>query len=274
MTRRGSTLRPWLLIAAGVVVGYGIHAWVTRPPQNIAGAIGAGRVAATSAFGGAGSPSTITVTRTPGTSGELAMRVPAGTVLYAGDAAVQRVMTAIAVTIAMPAQTDTMTVQVKTFCLDEFAAIPQANTPLSLSPGPGDSLATTQETEPLHKLADCMAGMSGSDDDKQLAVWAVKDDLLHRSPADALGFLGRRFEESIARELRAKVERAREAIAREAKHLSADEIDAQIAESLRGEEAANRTEAARLARNQLDSLLQHRELLTSCGYAADMPLFR
>src|SRR5262249_25480121 len=125
-----------------------------------------------------------------------------------------------------------------------------------------------------HKLADCMAGMSGSDEDKQLAVWAVKDDLLHKPPRDALGFLGRQFEESIARDFRAKVEQARDSIAHEAKHLSAGEIDAQIADAIRGEEVANRREAARLARKQLDSLLRHRELLTSCGYAADLPLFQ
>jgi hypothetical protein len=271
---RGSAVRPWMLAAAGVVVGYGVHAWLTRAPETIAHAINDGQVAATSAFGGAGAPSTITVMRTSGTSGALTMRVPAGTVLYAGNASVQRVMTAVTVTVALPADASTAMVSVKTFCLDEFAAVPQANTPLSLAPGAGDTFATTEETEPLHKLADCMAGRSGSDDDKQLAVWAIKDDLLHKSPHDALGFLSRQFEESIARDFRTRVEQARASIAHEAKHLSAAEIDAQIADAIRAEEAANRKEAARLAQKQLDSLLHHRELLTSCGYATDLPLFQ
>jgi hypothetical protein len=184
-------------------------------------------------------------------------------------------MTAAAVTIVMVAEADAMTVAVKTFCLDEFAAIPEVKVSLSFSPGPGDSRATTEETEPLHKLADCMAGMSGSDDDKQVAVWAVKDDLLHKSGSEAIGFLTRQFEASIARELQAKVARARESIARLAKHLSAADLDAQIADSMQEEAAANQVEAARLARKQLDSLLHHRELLTSCGYAAaDLPIFQ
>lgn len=273
--RQGTTsFRRWVLIAVGVAVLYGIHAWVTTPLQ-IARAIEIGKVAAAGVFGGAGSLSTITVTRTPGTSGAMTMLVPAGTVLYAGDASAQRVMTAAAVTIVLPAGADVMSATVKTFCLDEFAAVPEVKTSLSFSPGSGDSRATKEETEPLHKLADCMASMSRSDDDKQVAVWAVKDDLLHKSSQEALGFLSRGFEEQIGREFRAKVDRARASIAQEARDLSAAEVDAQIADTMRAEEAANRIEAARLARNQLDSLLHHRDLLTSCGYAeADLPIFR
>lgn len=275
MTRRGTaSFRHWLLIAAGVAALYGIHAWVTAPLQ-LAGAIENGKVAAVGVFGGAGSPSTITVTRTPGTSGAMTMQVPAGTVLYTGDTSVQRVMTAAAVTIVLSAGADVASAAVKTFCLDEFAAVPDVKTQLSLSPGPGDSRSTTEETEPLHKLADCMSRLSGSDEDKQVAVWAVKDDLLHRSSQEALELLSRGFEEQIAREFRAKVDQARASIAREARDLPAAEVDAQIAEAMRAEEAANRIEAARLARKQLDSLLHHRDLLTSCGYAeADMPIFR
>jgi hypothetical protein len=275
MTRRSTTsFRRWGLIAAGVAVLYGIHAWITTPLQ-IAPAIETGKMAAAGVFGGAGGPSTITVTRTPGTSGAMTVRVPAGTVLYAGDTAIQRVMTAAAVTIVLPAGTDVTSVTVKTFCLDEFAAVPEVNTSLSFSPGSDDRRSTTEETEPLHKLADCMASLPGSDEDKQVAIWAVKDDLLHRSPEQALGFLSRGFEEQIARELRAKVDRARASIAREARELSPAEVDAQIADAMRSEEAANRIEAARLARKQLDSLLQHRDLLTSCGHAdVDMPIFR
>jgi hypothetical protein len=276
MTRRKGTasFRRWGLIAAAVAVVYGIHAWITTP-LRIARAIETGKVAAVGMFGGAGSLSTITVTRTPGTSGAMTMLVPAGTVLHAGDASVQRVMTAATVTIVLPAGADVVSATIATFCLDEFAAVPEVTTSLSLSPGPGDRRSTIEETEPLHKLADCMASLSRSDDDKQVAIWAVKDDLLHKSSQDALAFLGRGFEDQIAREFRAKVDLARASIAQEARDLSAAEVDAQIADTMRAEEAANRTEAARLARTQLDSLLLHRDLLTSCGYAeADMPIFR
>jgi len=275
MTRRGTaSFRRWLLIAAGVVALYGIHAWITAPLQLV-GALESGKVAAVGVFGGAGSPSMITVTRTPGTSGAMTMQVPAGTVLYTGDASAQRVMTAAAVTIVLPAGADAASATVKTFCLDEFAAVPDVKTQLSFSPGPGDSRSTSEETEPLHKLADCMSRLSGSDEDKQVAVWAVKADLLHRSSQEALELLSRGFADQIAREFRAKVDQARASIAREARDLPAAEVDAQIAEAMRAEEAANRIEAARLARKQLDSLLHHRDLLTSCGYAeADLPIFR
>ena len=269
-----TSLHRWLLIAAGVAALYGIHVWMTTP-LPLAKAIENGKVAAAGAFGGAGSPSTITVTRTPGTSGAMTIRVPAGTVLYTGDASAQRVMTAAAVTIVLPAGAEVASATVKTFCLDEFAAVPEVKTSLSFAPGPGDTWTSSRETEPLHKLADCMAGLSGSDEDKQVVVWAVKDDLLHRSAQEALEVLSRGFEEQIARAFRAKVDQARASIAREARDLPAAEVDAQIAEAMQAEEAANRIEAARLARKQLDSLLRHRDLLTSCGYSdADMPIFR
>jgi hypothetical protein len=263
-----------LVIVLGVAAIYGGYSWITAP-LPLSRAIADGKITAVVGFGGAGSPSTITVTRTPGTSGAMTVRVPAGTVLYAGNAATQRLMTAATVTIVLPAGSEGITTSVHTYCLDEFAAVPDLTTALAFVPGPGDRTATTEETEPLHKLAECMAGKAASEEDKQLAVWAVKDDLLHKSPQDALDFLARGLEEQVTRELRAKVERARASIAQEVKHLSAADLDAQIAETVQAEQAANRRRGEQLARNQLDHLRRDRDLLTSCGYAADdLPLFR
>jgi hypothetical protein len=263
-----------LLIALGAAALYGGYSWVTAPLQ-LTSAIADGKVTAAAAFGGAGSPSTMTVTRTPGTSGAMTVRVPAGTVLYAHDAATQRLMTAAAVTVVLPAGSDGITTSVNTFCLDEFAAVPELTTALAFVPGPGDSGVTTEESEPLHKLAACLAGKAASDEDKQLAVWAVKDDLLHRSPQEALEVLGRGFEQQLNREFRAKVARARASIAQEVKRLSAADLDAQIEETMRSEQAADRRRAEQLARTQLDHLRHDRDLLTSCGYPADdLPLFR
>lgn len=266
----------WALLALVAVGLYGLYRSCTSP-LTIGEAISGGTVASENSFGGAGSPSTITITRSSWMSRGRTIVIPAGTMLYTGDPSAQRLLIASGLTIVLPDTTESVTAQVKTFCLDEFAVIPPAGTSLSFTPHSGDSTATTEETEPLHKLADCMTSRSEPDAIKQLVVWAIKDDLPHKSQSEALQFLTNGFEQSITQERREKfVTEKRPVLVRAHPLLSEATIDGLIDAEMTRESTQIHNKAAKMAGEQLKNLLQNgRDLLASCGYnVADMPIFR
>jgi len=248
-----------------------------KGPLTITEAITSGKVMVEDSFGGAGSPSTFTVIRSSGgMSGDLTIVIPAGTVLYPSDASAQRLITAGGVTVFLPAAIGRVSVQLKTFCLDEFAAIPAVASSLSFAPLSEERTVTAEETEPLNKLADCMSSSSQPDAFKQLAVWAIKDDLLHKSPAEALAVLTNGFEEAITKEQRGKLLGKRPAFMRKHPLLDQSRIDEVIDAEMAHESAQIHDKSARMAREQLKNFLQHdRDLLAACGYDVnEMSIFR
>jgi hypothetical protein len=270
------TFRRSAVIAIVVVGGYAAYRHFATP-LTLASAIAAGKITTQSSFGGGEAPSTITTMRAAGTLGQLTIVIPAGTLLYTQDAFAQRLITAGAVTIVIPNGVAGMNVEMKTFCVDEFATIPLAETPLSFTRPPEENFTRTEEVEPLHKLADCMSGSTLSDADKQLAVWAVSSDLLHRSPVEALEFLTSHFQASITRDQDEKIVRdKRPALIRDHPSLSELDIDTLIRNEMESETAEIYEKAAREATAQLRNFLEHdRELLASCGYdVGDLSIFR
>lgn len=272
--------RAFVLGVVTAAAAYGAYRWFTTP-YTIVNALADGKVTAHTVFGGLDSASTITVSRSAGTTGAVTMVVPAGTVLVPSEPDAQRVITATAVTIVIPAGADTASAQVRTYCLDEFAPVPPMQASLAFaavartSTGSRD-VVTEEETEPLHKLAACLEDSSLSNDDRQVAVWAVHDGLLTMTRDNALARLAQGFEQQLTREFTAKVERTRPAIVAASPHLTADEIDDQIQAAVNEQTLANRDEAQRLAERQLANLVQHdREMLSSCGFDPNQsPLFQ
>ena len=107
-------------------------------------------------------------------SGSRAMQVviPAGFLLASNDPGTQNMMTAEAVVVDLqgtPESPDFQTVTVPVYCVNHSLEVP---TPVS-----SFSLGTvTEETEPVQRLAQCLAGLTADHRQKQWAIWSVSDD--------------------------------------------------------------------------------------------------
>lgn len=224
------TKKQWTTLAAAVLAAivllltYWIYSWVTKPVA-ITDAISSGKVnAKVLANGNSGRSAIITLSRPRGVSGTSNILIPSGTILYSTDSNSQRLFLASPVQVVLSDATPAITVQAKTFCIDQFAAIPPRNTAYSFLPQ-GGSVTTTEETEPLHKLANCMASASKSDADKQLAVWAVSSDWLHKTRYEAVQLVTNGLADQMAKKRRNELERKKPHIAGKSPHLSSADID-------------------------------------------------
>lgn len=267
---------PWIIGAAALLLAYWTYNELTAP-LTIAAAINSGKVEAQiSANGDSGGSVTITLTRPSGASGTVKIVIPSGTPLYGTDPDGQRLITAVPVVVVLSDDTPSVTQHVQTFCIDEFAATPFNNAPLAFVPPENGSTTTTEETEPLHKLADCMASVSQSDEDKQLAVWAVSSDWLHKTREGAIQFVTNGLAQRMAKERHDQLESKKSDLMRMAPSLSSDRIDELIeAEYQNGMSDLNNM-AATKANEQVTSFIEDdKDLLETCGYAtSDMAIFQ
>lgn len=262
---------PWVLITSALLVAYWVYSWATAP-LTIAAAIRDGKVDVhITAMGVSGNAAMVTLTRSSGVSGQLTVVIPSGTVIYDANPDEQRLITAAAVTVVLSAQTPSVNSMVATFCMDEYAATPLDSSKLSFAPLNGSAVTATEETEPLHKLVDCMASwtVSVSDSDKQLAVWAVKDKLLSKSRRDALEFVTTGIAQRMILERRAQLEKKKTELIHMKPSLDEGLIDGQIeAEIQNGKPALNEIATAK-ATEQITSFIDHaRDMISSCGYPA------
>ena len=272
------TKKQWMILIAAAVallIIYWIYSRVTAP-EAITDAIKSGKVdAKVLAKGNTGRSAVITLSRPKGVSGTSTILIPSGTILYGTDSNTQRLFVATPVQIVLSDVTPAITLQVKTFCFDEFAAIPLQNTAYSFF-APGGTVTTTEETEPLHKLANCLASASQSDADKQLAVWAVSSDWLHKTRDEAVQFVANGLADQMAKERRNQLERKKAHIARKAPHLSSADIDELIEKEYQESMVEAGRIAAAKAQEQITGFIAHdKDMLKSCGYPTDdMPIFR
>jgi hypothetical protein len=273
---KGNGSKYWLLIV-GVVVAV---VWVRScepTPLTLASAVQSDKVSVNiKADGNSGGSAIINVVRSWDTSGKVVVIIPAGTLLFSENSGTQRLMTAVEVRVVLTDEKPQVNTPVQTYCLDEFAPPPNDSSALSIDPPPGGSSSTTEETEPLHKLADCMATSSVAQGDKQLAIWAVKEDLLSKSRADALQFITAGLVGQMSQERRDQLNAKKPEAEQLARDLSEQEIDAAIDTEFQNSLVGIRQLAATKANQQLTSLIEHdREMLSSCGYSvADKPLFQ
>lgn len=266
----------WIIVAAALLLVYWIYNYLTAP-LTIAAAINAGKVEAqVSANGDNGGSVTITLTRPSGVSGTIKVVIPSGTALYGTDPDGQHLITAVPIVVVLSDDNPSVSQQVQTFCIDEFAATPFDNAPLAFVPPENGSVITTEETEPLHKLADCMANASQSDEDKQLAVWAVSSDWLHKTRAEAVQFVTDGLAQRMGKERHDQLENKKPDLMRMAPSLSSERIDELIeAEYQNGMSELNNM-AATKANEQVTSFIENdKNMLETCGYATgDMPIFQ
>jgi hypothetical protein len=213
--------------------------------------------------GDTGSSATISLSFT---NDGLRVCIPAGTILYASDRDSQRLITAKSVIVAGASGDNT--VQVPTYCLDEFRTTPSPQSQLSFeAPDGGDS----ENTEALKQLVDCLASSSLSAQSKQLIIWSVSAKLFGMSQSDALTTLTNRITERTMNEQRAKLEANRE-------HMRSNgspdaEIDELFQQELEaegiGQMAKDKAEA------QIKEYVRNRDVLVGCGCANDSdPIFQ
>lgn len=266
----------WLLVLGAFLAGLWLHN-CSSSPMTLVSAVHDGKVdVQIQASGDAGGSAVLTVSRSSGASGKIVVVIPSGTVFYSAGPGTQRLMTAVEVRVVLTDQTPQVNTTVQTYCLDEFALTPADTSSLSIDPPDGEAGFTTEETEPFHKLADCMANSSLSESDKQLAVWAVKGDLLSKSHDQALQFITDGLVDEMSREERDKLKAMKQQAAQLTRDLSSDQIDAAFETEFQNSLPGIRDRAASNASRQLASFMQDdREMLSTCGYSvADEPLFQ
>ncbi|MGA2044150.1 MAG: hypothetical protein ABSG83_12365 [Roseiarcus sp.] len=264
MTRRRRLL--FGLIAAAILAGaYMFHQRQGGPLTLEAavrdGAVEAGVVAADPEGGSV----TITLTRTPGTTGAIIVAIPPGALLGAPDGASQRLMTAAAVTIVVGEESDSATATVSALCIDPFLSQPAAGAVLAFAPSAG---AATEETDPIRKLVVCMADSHMPDAEKQMAVWAVSAGLLGKRADEAKRYVAEGLVQKMMAERRDQLA-AKRASAREmAPALNEAKIDELIEQEFQNSIPAIRTVAANQSADLLDALRRRdRDVLAGCGYA-------
>jgi len=267
-----------VVVAATLVALAACQKPVAPPPPPIAidQAVQDGKVEATiAADDDSGQLVTVMLSLPSGATGPVAVTIPSGTVLYGAGAGGQRLITAMSVTVVLSQDNPIVGRQVATFCMDEFADTPLAQATLSLAPAGGTRTATVEETEPLHKLVDCMAPSTQPVGDKQIAVWAVSGAMLRKSPADALRALTDAVVGQMSIKRRKQLAAIKDAEMKRLPMISSDEYDRTAEVEFQAGLPELREKAATTAKQQFDVLLQHdKPLLASCGYPAETtPLF-
>jgi hypothetical protein len=268
-------LTPWLLVAAAAFAPYYWHDRSVNQSLNVADAISGGKIEVQLAASGAdGNKVTMTLVRPAGVTGTVKVVIPSGTVLY--GAATQRLVVALQVSVVLSDETPSITQEVKTYCLDEFATTPSDGYPLAFAPPPGVGSETSEETEPLHKLADCLAGSSLSEPDRQLAVWALAGGQLQKTHDEAVQFVTDGLAEQMATERHAQLVAKKPDLRRIAPTLSNERLDEQIEAEFKEGMPELHDIASAKAREQVDSFVGHdKDTLSSCGYeTSSMAIFQ
>src|SRR5579871_510965 len=146
----------WLLAMLTLLAAITLCSSCTTSDPVLTDVMADGGAKATATFDGSndekgdtGSSATISLSFT---NDSFRVLIPAGIVLYASDNNSQRLITAKSVIVAGTSGDNTGRVQVPTYCLDEFRAIPSPQSELSFDAPDGHNL---ENTDKLKQLADC-----------------------------------------------------------------------------------------------------------------------
>ncbi|MCX7041692.1 MAG: hypothetical protein NT117_03180 [Gammaproteobacteria bacterium] len=256
-----------VLVLAGAVAG-SVY-WLKSPARGTAvtEALAAGNVEIVAAVAGAdGDSVSVTLRRPPGVTGRQRIAIPTGLVLYTGSS--QRLIVAVPAVFDLSDAQPEATQLVSTFCIDQFLPTPAAGAAVSLTSG-GESGATsaTAGTDPLRKLVECLADIDLPQADKQLAVWAVSENLMEGSRDEATAALTRKRVERMGIERRAELEARKAELMTRAPHLSEARIDALIEDELRDGNADMLAIASRESEKQMWNFVEHDKIaMSTCGY--------
>jgi hypothetical protein len=232
---------PWVLVIALAVA----LAYERFGPRELTRAVAQGRVQAQVQMieaGGNGGDSgdaatddgaagalrvALTLARPEGVNGRVSVTWPAGSMIRSGDPGEQRLMTALPVSVQLDDASPSATVEVEVYCLDQFAKIPTAVSALSL-PAYGESQVEYEETEPLRKLAQCLAGTGASARARQYAVWMVGNRDAERGRDAVRERLVQGYRADLQAEGEARLQALAEKLRRDMAHLAPDRIEAAI----------------------------------------------
>jgi hypothetical protein len=263
----------WLVAATLAAIAFAIYQW-PRGAIALDDAIRNGTVEIAIMADDTGSGTVmITLTRQDSSAGQIAVAVPAGTLLGPADGASQRLMTAVPVTIVVAGDRMSATAVVTALCIDPFSPPPLARAALTL---PLPSGAAAAETGPLRELVACMADEIMSDGERQIAVWAASGRLLRRTPGEATAFVAAGLAQQMMAERREQLQDKRARAREIAPALSDQQIDRLIDQELQKSLPLIRTVAAEQSAELLNALrLRGRDRLSACGYrVSDMAVFQ
>jgi hypothetical protein len=165
----------WLVaIAAGIGIGYLIF---SPTEESLDQAVTKSHVEAGIQAADETS-ATISARKSSSAPGKLTIVIPAGTPIRNADLSGQWLMTARAVTFRLTDKAPEATQQVETYCLHQFDDPPTLKSQLSIASFPNSSMGSgvsEEETEPLHKLASCLANETEGRETRNLAIWMLSD---------------------------------------------------------------------------------------------------
>jgi hypothetical protein len=193
--------------------------------------------------------------------------VPAGAPIYGAASGEQRLAVAHAVTVRLAKGQSQASVELETYCLDQFALQPTPTSTLSFAP-PSDG-AVVEETEPLRELIACLDGSTQPHEARQFAVWMVSQNYLDLPYAQARDRIRAAYRQVLEDQARAALDGAvREQVAAALPGASSADIDAAVAR-IGGQRLAAKLDARaeRMTAADLEGFLGGGALaLGGCGY--------
>jgi len=196
----GSAFKWLLVLAAGIGIGYLVF---SPKEENIKDAISKSH-AAVEIHASDETSATFTVSRLTGPR-KLTIVIPAGTLIRNSDPDGQWLMTARPLTIHLSDDMPQVVQQVETYCLHQFSLPPTIQSGLAVAPSPsssGGGGVSSEELEPLHKLADCLAQENAERSDRELAVWMLADEHTQKSYDEVMDQLRSQYKQQAETKMR------------------------------------------------------------------------
>lgn len=276
---------PWLLV-------FGLAAALLYErfgPRDLPDAVRSGRVQAHVAMvpaegaggdadgvgGTAGMRVALSVRRAEGYGRRMTVHWPAGSLVRSDTAGEQRLMTARDVAVVLDDAAPEARVEVEVYCLDQFAATPTAMSPLSL---PDEDGSITEETEPVRKLAQCLAESGATASARQYAIWMMTNDYLAQDRATVRERLIDAYRTSLRAHAESRLKTVEADLRARMPELAPDRVDAAVERYRRDrlEQDVERTAREQADRDAnafdgeaRDALARCRDDLASQPYYAD-----
>lgn len=196
--QEGRALALLLMLALGLGLGYLIFGPAQESIDRAAGK----QHVAVEVRASDETSATFTVQKLGGAPDKLTLAIPAGMPIRNADRGGQWLVTAQKVVIRLAGGVTEATQKVETYCLHQFAKPPTLESALSIAALSAGGRSSVEETEPVRKLADCLARQPDDRDNRQLAVWMVADGWTDKSYAEVREQLRSRFREQIRPRMR------------------------------------------------------------------------
>jgi len=221
--------------------------------------------------GGSGGSQSVTIKAhwLQGSPTTVFIRIPAGMLISNKEGNGQRLMTASTALLSVTESKPDAEMKVETYCIDQFSRIPDMKSALAAL---SDGNDYTEETEPLHKLAQCLELKSAPFYSRQLAIWFVGQGLLNSDRTNAQTQLASNLE----KQLNLENERQWESSWNEFKERlleqnpnrnDLDEIKSKAADNTRTAIPALALEEAQQEMNAF--MREGKPLLQQCGYSLE-----